>query len=209
MAKIDEIFESNVPDGEKIFALETELQHQRLILEKEIGVDPENNAYLNALTYLDEVLRWAEMITEFDFGIEFPQEVFSVEPLYQIRRVGKTLYETIPPLLIEIQPTLARENKWLERRTRVRQTLQQINSCYKAPGKIRSSRFHEVEAEIDKITMIALLDPEKKALDEAINTIHRYRRRRSLMAAAVISTVIILGLLYYYLPWIADKLGIG
>ena len=38
----------------------------------------------------------------------------------------------------------------------MRQTLQQINSCYKAPGKIRSSRFHEVEAEIDKITMIAL-----------------------------------------------------
>ena len=91
----------------------------------------------------------------------------------------------------------------------MRQTLQQINSCYKAPGKIRSSRFHEVEAEIDKITMIALLDSEKKALDEAIDTIHRYRRRRSLVAAAVISTIIILGLLYYYLPWIAEKLGIG
>ena len=209
VAKVDEIFESSVPDGEKIFVLETELQHQRLILEKEIGVDPENNAYLNALTYLDEVLRWAEMITEFDFGIEFPQEVFSVEPLYQIRRVGKTLYETIPPLLIEIQPTLARENKWLERRTRVRQTLQQINSCYKAPGKIRASRFHEVEAEIDKITMIALLDEEKEALDEAIDTIHRYRRRRSLLVALVISIIIILCALYYYLPWIADKLGIA
>ena len=123
--------------------------------------------------------------------------------------MGKTLYATIPPLLIEIQPTLARENKWLERRTRVRQTLQQINSCYKAPGKIRSSRFHEVEAEIDKITMIALLDPEKEALDEAIETIHRYRRRRSLLVALVISIIIILGALYYYLPWIAEKLGIG
>lgn len=209
VARLDEIFASSVPDGEKIFQLETELQHQRLILEKDIGVDPENNAYLRALTYLDEVLRWAEMITEFDFGIEFPQEVFSVEPLYQIRRVGKVLYETIPPLLIEIQPTLARENKWLERRTRVRQTLQMINGCYKAPGKIRSSRFHEVEEEIDKITMIALLDSEKRALDEAINTIHSYRRRRSLLVAAVVSLVIILGALYYFLPQIAEMLGIG
>ena len=172
-------------------------------------MDPETNAYLRALTYLDEVLRWAEMITEFDFGIEFPQEVFSVEPLYQIRRVGKTLYETIPPLLIEIQPTLARENKWLERRTRVRQTLQQINGCYKAPGKIRSSRIHEVEEEIDKITMIALVDSEKKALDETVETIRRYRRRRSLLIALAISIVIILGALYYYLPWIAEQLGIG
>ncbi len=209
VARLDEIFAASVPDGEKIFQLETELQHQRLILEKEIGVDPETNAYLRALTYLDEVLRWAEMITEFDFGIEFPQEVFSVEPLYQIRRVGKTLYETIPPLLIEIQPTLARENKWLERRTRVRQTLQQINGCYKAPGKIRSSRIHEVEEEIDKITMIALVDSEKKALDETVETIRRYRRRRSLLIALVISIVIILGALYYYLPWIAEQLGIG
>lgn len=209
VVRVDEIFAASVPDAEKIFQLETELQHQRLILEKDIGVDVENNAYLRALTYLDEVLRWAEMITEFDFGIEFPQEVFSVEPLYQIRRVGKVLYETIPPLLIEIQPTLARENKWLERRTRVRQTLQMINGCYKAPGKIRASRFHEVEAEIDKITMIALLDSEKKALDEAITTINRYRRRRSLAIAAAISVVIILGALYYYLPWIAEKLGIG
>lgn len=209
VARLDDIFSASVPDAEGIFQLETELQHQRLILEKDIGVDPENNAYLRALTYLDEVLRWAEMITEFDFGIEFPQEVFSVEPLYQIRRVGKTLYETIPPLLIEIQPTLARENKWLERRTRVRQTLQQINSCYKAPGKIRSSHFHEVEEEIDKITMIALLDSEKKALDEAIETIRSYRRRRSLLIAAGVSLVIILGALYYYLPWIAEKLGIG
>ena len=209
VARLDEVFAANIPDGEKIFQLETELQHQRLILEKEIGVDPDNNAYLRALTYLDEVLRWAEMINEFDFGIEFPQEVFSVEPLYQIRRVGKTLYETIPPLLIEIQPTLARENKWLERRTRVRQTLQLINGCYKAPGKIRSSRFHEVEEEIDKITMIALVDAEKEALDEAVDTIRRYRRRRSLLIAAVISVVIILGALYYYLPWIAVQLGIG
>ena len=209
VARLDEIFASSLPDGEKIFQLETELQHQRLILEKDIGVDPENNAYLRALTYLDEVLRWAEMITEFDFGIVFPQEVFSVEPLYQIRRVGKTLYETIPPLLIEIQPTLARENKWLERRTRVRQTLQQINGCYKAPGKIRASRFHEVEEEIDKITMIALLDSEKQALDEAITTIRRYRRRRSLLVAAVISLFIILGALYYFLPQIAEMLGIG
>ena len=91
----------------------------------------------------------------------------------------------------------------------MRQTLQQINSCYKAPGKIRASRFHEVEAEIDKITMIALLDEEKEALDEAIDTIHRYRRRRSLLVALVISIIIILCALYYYLPWIADKLGIA
>ena len=208
VARLDEIFSASLPDAEGIFQLETELQHQRLILEKDINVDSEN-PYLSALTYLDEVLRWAEMITEFDFGIEFPQEVFSVEPLYQIRRVGKVLYETIPPLLIEIQPTLARENKWLERRTRVRQTLQQINSCYKDPGKIRSARFHEVEEEIDKITMIALLDVEKRALDEAIDTIHKYRRRRSLLVAAGVSLVIILGALYYYLPWIAEKLGIG
>lgn len=208
VARLDEIFSTSVPDAEGIFQLETELQHQRLILEKDIGVDGEN-PYLSALTYLDEVLRWAEMITEFDFGIDFPQEVFSVEPLYQIRRVGKVLYETIPPLLIEIQPTLARENKWLERRTRVRQTLQQINGCYKAPGKIRSSRFHEVEDEIDKITMIALLDVEKRALDEAVSTIRHYRRRRSLLIAAGVSTVIVLCALYYYLPWIAEKLGIG
>ena len=57
--------------------------------------------------------------------------------------------------------------------------------------------------------MIALLDPEKQALDEAIETIHRYRRRRSLLVALVISIIIILGALYYYLPWIAEKLGIG
>ncbi len=120
-----------------------------------------------------------------------------------------TLYETIPPLLIEIQPTLARENKWLERRTRVRQALQQINGCYKAPGKIRSSRIHEVEEEIDKITMVALVDAEKVALDETVMTIRRYRRRRSLLFAVIISLIIILGAVYYYLPWIAEKLGIG
>ena len=209
VARLDEIFAASLPDGEKIFQLETELQHQRLILEKEIGVDRESNPYLRALTYLDEVMRWAEMITEFDFGIEFPQEVFSVEPLYQIRRVGKTLYETIPPLLIEIQPTLARENKWLERRTRVRQALQVINGCYVGPGKIRSSRMHEVEEEIDKITMIALLDAEKKALDGTVDVIRKYRRRRSLLIAAGISLVIILAALYYFLPWIAEQLGIG
>ena len=180
-----------------------------MILEKEIQVDAENNAYLSAIYYLDEVLKWAEVISEFDFGIDFPQEVFSVEPLYQIRRVGKTLYETIPPLLIEIQPTLARENKWLERRTRVRQTLEQINACYKAPGKIRSSRIHEVEEEIDKITMVALVDDEKIALDETVMVINRSRRRRTLLMAMIISLVIILGALYYYLPWIAEKLGIG
>lgn len=206
---IDEIFSANIPDPEKIFQLQTDLQRQRLILEKEIRVDAESNAYLGAIAYLDEVLNWAEVISEFDFGIEFPQEVFSVEPLYQIRRVGKTLYETIPPLLIEIQPTLARENKWLERRTRVRQALQQINGCYKAPGKIRSSRIHEVEEEIDKITMVALVDAEKVALDETVMTIRRYRRRRSLLFAVIISLIIILGALYYYLPWIAEKLGIG
>lgn len=206
---IDEIFEYNIPDGEKIFQLQTDLQRQRMILEKEIQVDAENNAYLSAIYYLDEVLKWAEVISEFDFGIDFPQEVFSVEPLYQIRRVGKTLYETIPPLLIEIQPTLARENKWLERRTRVRQTLEQINACYKAPGKIRSSRIHEVEEEIDKITMVALVDDEKIALDETVMVINRSRRRRTLLMAMIISLVIILGALYYYLPWIAEKLGIG
>ena len=57
--------------------------------------------------------------------------------------------------------------------------------------------------------MIALLDSEKKALDEAIETIRSYRRRRSLLIAAGVSLVIILGALYYYLPWIAEKLGIG
>ena len=172
-------------------------------------VDTVNNAYFNAILYLEDVLKWAEVISEFDFGIEFPQEVFSVEPLYQIRRVGKTLYDTIPPLLIEIQPILARENKWLERRTRVRQALQQINGCSSAPGKIRPSRIHEVEEEIDKITMVALVDAEKTALDETVERISRYRRRRSLLFAVIISLIIILGALYYYLPWIAEKLGIG
>ena len=87
--------------------------------------------------------------------------------------------------------------------------LQEISHRDKDPGKIRSARFHEVEEEIDKITMIALLDVEKRALDEAIDTIHKYRRRRSLLVAAGVSLVIILGALYYYLPWIAEKLGIG
>ena len=209
VAKIDEIFAASVPDGEKIFQLETELQRQRMILEKEIRVDTQNNAYLNAITWLEEVLHWAETIAEFDFGIQFPEEVFSVEPLYQLRRDGKALYESIPPLLIETQPTLARENKWLERRTRVRQALQQINSCYKAPGKIRSSRFHEIEAEMDNITMIALVDAEKVALDETVEIMRKYRRRRSLLFAVLISLIIILGALYYYLPWIAEKLGLG
>ena len=209
LSQVDRIFASNIPDPEMIFQLQTELQRQRLILEKEIMVDTQNNPYYNAIAYLEDVMKWAEVISEFDFGIEFPQEVFSVEPLYQIRRVGKTLYETIPPLLIEIQPILARENKWLERRTRVRQALQQINGCYKAPGKIRTSRIHEVEEEIDKITMVALVDAEKKALDETVDRINRYRKRRSLLFAVIISVIIILGALYYYLPWIAEKLGIG
>lgn len=209
VARLDGVFENNIPDMERIFELQTELQRQRMILEKEIGVDPSGNPYLNALSYLDEVMRWAELIAEFDFGIEFPQEVFSVEPLYQIRRVGKGLYESIPPLLIEIQPTLAREMKWLERRTRIRQALQQINSCYTAPGKIRPSRFHEVEEEIDKVTMIALVPAEKAALDETVDVIHHYRRRRSLLIAAAVSVFIILGILYYCLPWIAEALGIN
>ncbi len=209
ISQIDEIFELNIPDPEKIFQLQTELQRQSLILEKEIMVDPETNPYSSAITYLKNVLNWAETIAEFDFGIDFPQEMFSVEPLYQLRREGKTLYETIPPLLIEVQPTLARENKWLERRTRVRQALQTINGCYKAPGKIRSSRIHEVEEEIDKITMVALLDDEKVALDETVDTIRNYRRRRSLLFAVGISIIIILGALYAFLPWIAAQLGIG
>ena len=208
VARLDEIFESNLPDTEKIFQLETELQRQRMILEKEICVDADNNPYLNAISYMDEVLRWAETIAEFDFGIRFPQEVFSVEPLYQLRRMGSSLYDRIPPLLIEIQPTLARENKWLERRTRVRQALQQINGCYKAPGRIHSSRFHEVEEEMDNITMIALLDVEKEALDEAADAMRRARRRRSLLFAAIISLVIILGALYYFLPQIAEMFGL-
>ncbi len=209
ISQVDDIFETNIPDPDKIFQLQTQLQQQRLILEKEIMVDPQNNPYIHAITYLNSVLNWAETIAEFDFGIEFPQEMFSVEPLYQLRREGKTLYETIPPLLIEIQPTLARENKWLERRTRVRQALQQINGCYKAPGKIRASRIHEVEAEIDKITMVALVDAEKTALDETVDTIRNSRRRRSLLLAVIISVIIILGALYYFLPWIAEQLGIG
>ena len=57
--------------------------------------------------------------------------------------------------------------------------------------------------------MVALVDAEKKALDETVDRINRYRRRRSLLFAVIISVIIILGALYYYLPWIAEKLGIG
>ncbi len=209
IARVNTVFESNMPDAEEIFKLRTELERQRMILEKEIKVDTESNAYLSSISFLEEVLRWAETIAEFDFGIDFPQEVFSVEPLYQLRRIGKSLYESIPPLLIEIQPVLARENKWLERRTRVRQALQQINSCYTAPGRIKQSRFHEVEAEIDNLTMVALLDSEKQALDETVAIMNRTRRARSLAIAGVISLIIILAALYYFLPWIAEALGIG
>ena len=209
IARVNKVFESNMPDAEEIFKLRTELERQRMILEKEIKVDTESNAYLSSISFLEEVMRWAETIAEFDFGIDFPQEVFSVEPLYQLRRIGKSLYESIPPLMIEIQPVLARENKWLERRTRVRQALQQINSCYTAPGRIKQSRFHEVEAEIDNLTMVALLDSEKQALDETVAIMNRTRRARSLAIAGVISLIIILAALYYFLPWIAEALGIG
>lgn len=209
IARVNKVFESNMPDAEEIFRLRTDLERQRLILEKEIQVDADCNPYLSSIAYLEEVMRWAETIAEFDFGIEFPQEVFSVEPLYQLRRVGKSLYESIPPLMIEIQPVLARENKWLERRTRVRQALQQINSCYTAPGRIKQSRFREVEAEIDNLAMLALLDCEKEALDGTVAVMKRTRRARSLAAAVVISIIIILGALYYFLPWIAAALGIG
>ena len=56
---------------------------------------------------------------------------------------------------------------------------------------------------------LCVYDAEKKALDETVERINRYRRRRSLLFAVIISVIIILGALYYYLPWIAEKLGIG
>ena len=59
------------------------------------------------------------------------------------------------------------------------------------------------------ITMIALVDAEKVALDETVEIMRKTRRRRTLLFALLISLIIILGALYYYLPWIAEKLGLG
>lgn len=204
--RLKEVFKDNVPSSEDVFRLQTDLAKEKLILEKDIRIENGTNVYLSSINYLEKVLHWAESISEFSFGIDFPQEVFPMEPLYMIRREGKILSETIPPLLIEVQPILARENKWLERRTRVRQVLQQINDCYSGEGKIRKNRFKEIEQDLDTISLVPLLPEEKEAIDRTLGVMKKTRRTQSLLLGALIAFVIILAVLYYMLPWIAGTM---
>ena len=207
LSEIQLVFESCIPDEAGSIALNERLIKERSILQNDIGVTDPDNPYLRSIAFLIEILQWGELIAEFSFGVDIPQTAISVDPLYQMRRTGKKLFENIPPLIIDVQAIISRENKWLEDRIRVRQSFQIINDCFSEKGRIKRGRQNDVEMELKHLTAGSLLAEETETVENVDRMINIIHRNKGCLWSSIAALIALLAGLYYFLPWIVQYFG--
>lgn len=112
------------------------------------------------MNYLNNILLWVNHISSLSFDGELPLKDLSAE-IAQVRQEGRTLYDNLPPTLVDVQPDIAEKNRWLEKRARNQRALASISGENLNNSKsIKHGKGNEVKtaAELKKVDLL----PEEK-----------------------------------------------
>lgn len=200
LEKMKKILDSMNPDEKSVSELSSQLERSRIILEKEIGVNPENNVFLNNVNYLNNILLWVNHISSLSFDGELPLKKDLSAEIAQVRQEGRTLYDNLPPTLVDVQPDIAEKNRWLEKRARNQRALASISENLNNSKSIKHGKGNEVKTAAAELKKVDLLPEEKKGVDQIQKILNEEKKRRLVRISILTGMLLLMSAVYIFLP---------